>query len=56
MKQMTEEQQKLVKELGLLGRFFTWMDKHEKVTDILLLLQIIALVWVIFTYNFTTQF
>lgn len=55
MKQMTEAQQKLVRELGLVGFFLQWMENHKKMSDFILWLEIIALIWAVFTYNFTTN-
>lgn len=54
MKQ-TESQQKLIQELGLVGLFLQWMNNHKKLSDIILWLEIIALIWAVFTYNFTTN-
>lgn len=55
MKQKTEAQQKLVRELGLVGLFLQWMENHKKISDFILWLEIIALIWAVFTYNFTTN-
>lgn len=43
----------IYKEFGILGRFFLWMDRHPRTAAALLWLQVAALLWVIFSYNFT---
>lgn len=46
----------IYKELGLLGSIFKFMDRHEHLGNVLLALGAIALAWMVFTYDFTTNF
>ena len=43
------------KEFGFLGSLFTWIDRHPRTATALLWLQIIALAYIVLTYNFTTR-
>jgi hypothetical protein len=42
-----------LRELGALAPLFAWTDRHPKTATALLWLQIIALVYIVLTYNFT---
>lgn len=48
------KEQELMKEFGLMAPLFIWVKRHKTLTDVILWLEIIALMWVVFTYNFTT--
>lgn len=48
--------QETMKELEMLGYCFKWIEKHETLSDIIILVELIAMAWVVFTYNFTTNF
>lgn len=49
------KEQELTKEFGLMAPLFIWVKRHKTLTDVILWLEIIALMWVVFTYNFTTN-
>ena len=42
-----------LRELGALAPLFAWTDRHPRAASVLLALMVAALVYVIFTYNFT---
>lgn len=42
-------------EFGPLGYLFRWIDEHPRTSSALLWLMSAALVWVVFTYDFTTR-
>lgn len=42
-----------LRELGPLASLFAWIDRHPRTAAALLWLQVAALLWVIFSYNFT---
>lgn len=42
-----------LRELGTLAALFGWMDRHPRAASFILWLWVAALVWVIFSYNFT---
>lgn len=46
--------QELMKELGGLAPLFLWVKQHKTLTDIIIILEIIALMWMVLNYNFTT--
>ena len=46
----------IYKELGLLGSMFKFMDRHQRLSDAVLVLEAIALAYVVFMYDFTTNF
>lgn len=50
------QEKELLKEFGPMGYVFKWVERHKTLTDIILWLEILALGWVVFTYNFTTNF
>lgn len=41
------------REFGPLAALFVWIDRHPRATAFILWLQVAALLWVVFTYNFT---
>ena len=49
-------EQKIYKELGLLGEILAWTDRHQTATNVILILEALALFWAVLTYNFTTNF
>ena len=42
-----------LRELGALATLFAWTDRHPRAAAVLLWLMAAALVYVVFTYNFT---
>ena len=44
----------LRKEFGTFAAFFEWIDKHPRTAAALLWIQAAALVYFLYTYNFTT--
>lgn len=42
-----------LRELGALAPLFAWTDRHPRAASVLLWLMAAALVYVVFTYNFT---
>ena len=44
-----------LRELGALAPLFAWTDRHPRTAAVLLWLQIIALAYIVLTYNFTTR-
>ena len=42
-----------LRELGALAPIFAWTDRHPRAASVLLWLMVAALVYVVFTYNFT---
>ena len=46
----------IYKELGVLGSIFRYLDEHETLGNIILILEAIALFWTVYNYNFTTNF
>lgn len=42
-----------LRELGALAPLFAWTDRHPRTAAVLLWLMAAALVYVVFTYNFT---
>ena len=48
-------EQNLQNDLGLMSYFFDWVDKHKTLMNVVLWIEIIALIWAVFTYNFTTK-
>lgn len=49
------ENKVLYRELGLWGLFLQLMDKYPILNNIVVLVEIIAVIWAIITYNFTTS-
>lgn len=49
-------QNELLKEFGPLAFIFSWVAKHEKLATFILWVEAIAFAWVVFTYDFTTNF
>lgn len=47
-------EQILRKEFGPLAAIFSFADKHKTLTNIILIIEIIAIIWVVITYDFTT--
>ena len=47
------ERAALVRQLGPLGLLLDWLDRHPRTSSVLLWLMGAALVYVVFTYNFT---
>lgn len=41
-------------DFGVLNYFFNWIDRHEKLTKVIIIVEIIALMAAILFYNFTT--
>ena len=50
------QKEQILKEMGPMAYFFMWMEKHHKLANILLWIEVIALAWAVFTYDFTTNF
>lgn len=44
-----------LRELGPMASVFAWLDRHQTVATVLLWLQLIALAYVVITYDFTTR-
>lgn len=44
-----------LQELGALAPLFAWLNRHPRTAAALLWLQAAALVYVVFTYDFTTR-
>ena len=42
-------------DFGVLNYLFDWIDRHEKLTNAIIAVEIIALVTAILFYNFTTN-
>jgi hypothetical protein len=42
-----------LRELGALAPLFAWTDRHPRAASVLLWLMVAALVWAVFTYDFT---
>lgn len=42
-----------LRELGPLAALFGWMDQHPRTASALLWLQVVALIWAVFAYDFT---
>ena len=42
-----------LRELGALASLFAWTDRHPRAAAVLLWLMAAALVWAVFTYDFT---
>ena len=40
-------------EFGPLGYMFKFMDEHKTLSNIILVLEILALIWAVWTYEFT---
>ena len=40
-------------QLGPLGIMFKFMDDHKTLANVILAIEILALVWAVFTYEFT---
>lgn len=49
------QNEQLLKELGPMVYFFSWMEKHQTLANVILWVEAIALAWVVFTYDFTTN-
>ena len=45
----------IYKELGVLGSIFAYLNKHETLGNIILVLEAIGLAWAVWTYDFTTR-
>ncbi len=43
------------KELGTISFLFKWMEKHPVVANIIIWIEILIGLYVVFTYNFTTN-
>jgi hypothetical protein len=43
-------------ELGFIGSFLRFMDEHQTLANVILILETLALFWAVLTYNFTTNF
>ena len=43
-------------DFGPLGYLFRWIDEHPRMTSALLWLSAAALMYAVFTYDFTTRF
>lgn len=50
-----KKEQNMQNQLGILACFFEWAGRHKTLTNVILWIEIIALVWAVFTYNFTTK-
>ena len=50
------QKEQILKEMGPMAYFFMWMEKHHKLANVLLWIEVIALAWAVFTYDFTTNF
>lgn len=49
----THQQPAELRELGPLAALFGWMDQHPRTASALLWLQVVALIWAVFAYDFT---
>lgn len=47
------KQESIFAEFGPLAGFFSWIDRHPRTSSALLWLMVAALVWVVFSYDFT---
>lgn len=45
----------IYKELGVLGNILAYLNKHETLGNIILILEAVGLVWAVLTYDFTTN-
>lgn len=43
-------------ELWMIAPFFKWVDKHPRLTNAILVIEGLAAAYVVFNYNFTTNF
>ena len=46
---------KLYQEMGIVGNYLKWADKHPYIANIILTVECIAMVLAAFFYDFTTQ-
>lgn len=46
----------IYKELGAIGTFIRYINEHETLGNIILIIEAIALFWTVYYYNFTTNF
>lgn len=44
----------IYRQFGLLGYVFQWLDEHPRTASALLWLQVVGILYAVFTYNFTT--
>jgi len=49
------QKEQIMKELGPMAYFFMWMEKYPRLSNVILWIEAIALAWVVFTYDFTTN-
>ncbi len=50
-----EQTNSIYKEFGILGSFFKFMGQHTILANIILILEALAAIYAVFTYNFTTN-
>lgn len=43
-------------ELGALGDLLAWTERHQAATNMILIIEAVAIFWAVITYNFTTHF
>lgn len=43
-------------ELGFIGSFLRFLDEHQTLANVILILEVIGLFYAVLTYNFTTNF
>ena len=48
-------EQTVYRELGLIGAFLRFLDSHKLIARLLLIAETAAIIWAVFTYNFTTN-
>lgn len=49
-------QKQQYKELEPMAFFFAWVDKHKRLIDTILWVEVAVIVWVVLNYHFTTNF
>ena len=55
MNKIEDTPAEIYEQFGPLGCLFRWIDRHPRAASVLLWLQLAALVYVVFTYDFTTR-
>lgn len=55
LKQYIIMEKSIYKELGVLGSIFRYLDEHETLGNIILILEAVGLAWAVLTYDFTTR-
>ena len=49
------EYKELIRELGPVAYLLLWLDKHPLLEKLLLLIETIAIMWMVISYDFTTS-